>query len=169
MVKSPTSTFRVLASQTRRDILRILLKKELHVTGLARELGISVPVAAKHVGILERHGMVERRRFGRTHILRARPDAFYENLDGLSETVEVEIPRGANLIEALRLAGAEVQARGDREFIVSMDGEKGFYLYEVDGKRPDVTPDRYVPRGDVRMVVKKLVPVARKEVRVKVR
>lgn len=169
MARSALSTFRVLSSPTRMEMLRILRRREFHITGLARQLGISVPVTARHVRLLEQHGLVERRRFGRTHILRARPDALYRNLDTLSESVDVEIPRGSNLIEALRQAGAEVQRRRDGEYIVSMDGETGFYLYEVDGKMPEVTPDHYVPRGDVRLVVKKLVPVARKEVRVRVR
>ena len=38
-------------------MLRSLLKKEKHITGLAKELGISVPVTAKHAKILEGAGL----------------------------------------------------------------------------------------------------------------
>jgi predicted transcriptional regulator len=37
-------------------MLRILAKKEIDISGLAREMGISVPVAAKYCKILEEKG-----------------------------------------------------------------------------------------------------------------
>lgn len=163
-----TRLFRALGSPVRRRILRILLSKEAHISGLAKELGLSVPVVAKHCRILEREGLIERKRFGSTHVLRAKFNAIYENFDGFSETVRVSIPPGATLLEALKRAGADVTQRRDGEYIVSIDGDPGLYLYEVDGQQPPVTVDKFVPEGRVRVVLKKLVTVKRKEIEVEV-
>jgi len=38
--------FRAIGSKTRVKMLKLLLRKNYHITGLAREIGISVPVAA---------------------------------------------------------------------------------------------------------------------------
>ncbi|MDY6959373.1 MAG: ArsR family transcriptional regulator, partial [Halobacteriota archaeon] len=35
-------------------MLKSLIKKENHISGLARDVGVSVPVASKHVDVLER-------------------------------------------------------------------------------------------------------------------
>lgn len=164
-----TRLFRALGSPTRRDILRILLHREAHISGLAKELGLSVPVVAKHCRMLEELGLVERRKFGSTHVLRARFNAIYENFDGFSETVKVSIVPGTTLLEALKKAGADVTQRRDGEYVVSIDGDSGLYLYEVDGQQPPVTVDKFVPEGKVRVVLKKLVTVKRKELEIDVR
>ncbi len=49
--------FKALSSTTRLKMLRILAKKEMHITGLARELNLSVPVVAKHSKLLEKTGL----------------------------------------------------------------------------------------------------------------
>ena len=50
--------FRALSSPTRIKALKLLSNKEMHLSGLARELDISVPVMSKHIKILERFGFV---------------------------------------------------------------------------------------------------------------
>ncbi len=164
-----TRLFRTLGSPTRREILRILLHREAHISGLAKELGLSVPVVAKHCRMLEELGLVERRKFGSTHVLRAKFNAIYENFDGFSETVSVSVAPGTPLLEALKRAGADVTLRRDGEYVVSIDGDPGLYLYEVDGQQPPVTVDKFIPEGKVRVVLKKLVTVKRKEIVVDVR
>ncbi len=167
--------FKALSSETRRAMLRILAKREMHISGLARELGISVPVAAKHCKILEEKGLIERRRFGRSHVLKVdlekiRIDRLYEALDIFSETHKVEVPRGANLLEALKkVAGVKIKKVGDREFITSVDGEEGYYIFEVDGKLPNVPVDKFVLDKNVKIELKRLVPVKRKKMDVKIK
>ena len=167
--------FKTLSSKTRRDMLRILAKKEMHISGLARELGISVPVAAKHCKILEKKELVEKRTFGRSHVLKAdlekiRVDKLYEALDIFSETSKVDVPKGANLLEALKkVAGVEIKTVGVREFITSVDGEEGYYIFEVDGKLPDVPVDKFVLDKNVKIELKRLAPVKRKKMDVKVK
>jgi len=51
--------FRALSSKTRIEMMKLLMQREYHVSGLAKALGISVPVVAKHVKILEDAGLVE--------------------------------------------------------------------------------------------------------------
>ncbi|KPQ41559.1 MAG: transcriptional regulator, ArsR family [Candidatus Methanoperedens nitroreducens] len=61
--------FKALSSTTRLKMLRILAKEEMHITGIAKELNLSVPVVAKHAKLLERANLIEIRRFGKTHVL----------------------------------------------------------------------------------------------------
>ena len=167
--------FKTLSSPTRREILRLLAKEEMHISGLARQLGISVPVAAKHCRLLEDKGLIVRHRYGRTHVLRLntkkiRFEKLYEELDIFSETHEVMVPKGANVLEALkRVAGIKIEKVGDKEFITSVDGEEGNYIFEVDGRLPDVPVDKFILNKNVKISLKKLSPVKKKEMKVKVK
>ncbi|MDP6459242.1 MAG: helix-turn-helix domain-containing protein [Candidatus Hydrothermarchaeota archaeon] len=167
--------FKALSSKTRREMLRILAKNEMHISGLARELGISVPVAARHCRLLEEKGLIERRKFGRSHVLKLNPekiriDKLYEKLDIFSETNKVEVSKRANLLEALKkVAGIKIEKVGDKEFITSVDGEEGYYIFEVDGKLPSVPVDKFVIEKNVKIELKRLAPVKRKEMNIRVK
>jgi DNA-binding transcriptional ArsR family regulator len=65
-------TFAALADPTRRRILRHLAQGDRCVTDLARPYSISLPAVSKHLRVLERAGLVCRRRNGRVHSLRLR-------------------------------------------------------------------------------------------------
>jgi len=67
--------FSALADPTRRAILVRLEKGEASVTELAAPFRVSMPAISKQLNVLERAGLVERRKIGRTHHcrLRARP------------------------------------------------------------------------------------------------
>lgn len=58
-----------LADQTRRAILQRLSGGETRVTELARPFNMSLNAVSKHIMILERAGLVRRRRQGREHFL----------------------------------------------------------------------------------------------------
>jgi len=62
-------TFGALADPTRRRILAQLAKGEECVTDLARPYSISLAAVSKHVIVLEKAGLVKRRRHGRVHSL----------------------------------------------------------------------------------------------------
>ena len=55
-------TFAALADPTRRAILRRLAAGEATITELAEPFAMSQPAVSKHVGVLERAGLVTRRR-----------------------------------------------------------------------------------------------------------
>lgn len=57
--------FHALADATRRDIIQATFGHELSVSALARRYPISIPAVQKHVAVLERAGLVARRRQGR--------------------------------------------------------------------------------------------------------
>lgn len=62
-------TFGALADPTRRRILAQLARGEECVTDLARPHAISLAAVSKHVIVLEKAGLVRRRRQGRVHSL----------------------------------------------------------------------------------------------------
>ncbi len=62
-------TFGALADPTRRRILAQLAKGEECVTNLARPHAMSLAAVSKHLIVLEKAGLVKRRRDGRVHSL----------------------------------------------------------------------------------------------------
>lgn len=62
-------TFGALADPTRRRILAQLAKGEECVTHLARPHAMSLAAVSKHLTVLEKAGLVKRRRDGRVHCL----------------------------------------------------------------------------------------------------
>jgi DNA-binding transcriptional ArsR family regulator len=62
-------TFGALADPTRRRILAQLSEGEICVTDLAKPHAMSLAAVSKHVIVLERAGLVKRRKDGRVHSL----------------------------------------------------------------------------------------------------
>ena len=60
-------TFAALADPTRRRILAHLARGDKCVTHLARPHAMSLPAVSKHLRILEKAGLLRRRRYGRVH------------------------------------------------------------------------------------------------------
>ena len=67
------ATFSALSNPTRRAILEELTNGESSVTELARPFDMSLPAISKHLGILEKAGLLTREKAGRIH--RCRIDA----------------------------------------------------------------------------------------------
>jgi DNA-binding transcriptional ArsR family regulator len=71
MVKHSSSsldrTFAALADPTRRHILAHLAGGDKCVTHLARPHDMSLPAVSKHLRVLEKAGLLRRRRYGRVH------------------------------------------------------------------------------------------------------
>lgn len=95
-------TFGALADPTRREMLALLAKGESKVTDLAKQFKVSLPAISKHLKVLERAGLLQRRKDGRVHRLqlKAKPmqeaqewintyQAFWENqFDQLEQYLE---------------------------------------------------------------------------------
>jgi DNA-binding transcriptional ArsR family regulator len=60
-------TFAALADPTRRRILAHLARGSSRVTHLARPHAMSLPAVSKHLRVLEKAGLLRRRRYGRVH------------------------------------------------------------------------------------------------------
>ena len=70
-----SATFAALADPTRRTILERLSRGEATPGELAKPLRISWPAVTKHLRVLERAGLLRRRRDGRKHLLTFKPEA----------------------------------------------------------------------------------------------
>ncbi|MCR5870394.1 MULTISPECIES: helix-turn-helix transcriptional regulator [unclassified Sphingomonas] len=67
MVERLDATFHALADPTRRGMLATLAQGEKSIGELAQPYAMTLAGASKHVQVLERAGLVVRRRDGRTH------------------------------------------------------------------------------------------------------
>jgi DNA-binding transcriptional ArsR family regulator len=67
-------TFGALADTTRRGMLLQLTTGEKNVSELVEAYDISQPAISKHLGVLERAGLIERRRQGRLQMVRLKPE-----------------------------------------------------------------------------------------------
>ena len=85
MVERLDATFGALADPTRRGMLATLMMGEKSIGELAAPYEMSFAGAAKHVGVLERAGLVERRKAGRRQLCRLRPQPLKDAQDYLSQ------------------------------------------------------------------------------------
>ena len=100
-------TFSALADPTRRAILARLARGESNVTDLAAPFDMSLQAVSKHLGVLERAGLLTRTREGRVHRMQLHTD----RLRAASEWIEryrVFWERGFDGLEAyLRSTGGD--------------------------------------------------------------
>lgn len=162
--------FRALSSKTRLNMLKILLKEEMHISALAKKLKISVPVVSKHVRILENAGFVKRKKYGRSHVIKANDNCLYNILEAFTDIDSIELSRGNSALEALKLISAvNTKKINDKEFLISIDGKEGYYIYEVDDRFADISMDDYKFKTNVELKLKKLIPVTEKVIKIKMR
>jgi DNA-binding transcriptional ArsR family regulator len=90
-------TLVALADPTRRAILQRLSGGEARVTEVARPFAISLNSVSKHIRILERAGLVRRRRAGREHLLSFAPAP----LDEAANWIETQRSLWTSRLQAL--------------------------------------------------------------------
>ena len=78
-------TFSALADPTRRRILADLAGGDRCVTDLARPYSMSLPAVSKHLRVLERAGLIRRRRCGRMHSLKLEAEPMKQAADWIEE------------------------------------------------------------------------------------
>jgi DNA-binding transcriptional ArsR family regulator len=76
-------TFAALSDPTRRGIVATLATGSCTVGALAEPLPMSLVAVSKHVGVLERAGLVTRTRSGRTQVCRLHPHALRDATEWL--------------------------------------------------------------------------------------
>lgn len=83
-----SAVFGALADPTRRRILGALSEqRERPVAELAKPFRVSAPAISRHLRVLERAGMIHRRRYGREHLIRGRASALKEAQTWISHCV----------------------------------------------------------------------------------
>ena len=144
---SNNQLFKALSSGTRINIMKILMNREMHLSGLAKELGISIPVVSRHIKLLEKVGLVKKRIIGNIHLLSTNINSLEKVLEPFIEESIVEINKNDSLFDALKqLPSVEVQRVGINQYITSINGEKGYYIYEVDGEIPSKPVNEFRPK-----------------------
>jgi DNA-binding transcriptional ArsR family regulator len=93
--------FHALADRTRRDILRRSLTGEHSVTSLASEYDMSFAAVQKHVAVLERAGLLAKRRRGREALAHGEIEAIRSAAILLHELEEIWRGRVARIDELL--------------------------------------------------------------------
>lgn len=167
------SLFKVLGNEKRRMIIKLLKRQDMHISGIARELSVSVPAALKHIKKLEDVDLVIRHEVGNTHLIKIK-DGAIEKLNSiwglLDEPVVLEIGRDRSLSDVLR-AMPEIEIKKTKKgcFINSIDGKKGYFVYEINGNLIDKPINEYKIREDIELEIKRLLPAMDKKIRIKVK
>jgi len=78
------ATFTALSDPTRRGMLAALADGEKPISALAAPYPMSLAGAAKHVAVLERAGLIERRKVGRLQLCRLRTERLKQASDWLA-------------------------------------------------------------------------------------
>lgn len=162
-------TFRALSSKTRIEIMKRILKEERHLSELSREMGISKPVILRHIRILEDAGLIKRKKIGNLHLLKANIGALEESLETFAEEAQVEVGKGKTVFEVLKqFPDIRTREYDGNEFIYSVNGDEGIYIYEVDGHLPEKAINEYLIEKSIVIQLKKLIPITKKRIKVKV-
>lgn len=98
--RSLDQAFAALADPTRRAILARLCEGEARVTELARPFSISLNSVSKHIRLLERAELIERKRVGREHVLSLNPRGLDEVANWVEESRSFWV-HGLESLEAL--------------------------------------------------------------------
>ncbi|GAA0275399.1 metalloregulator ArsR/SmtB family transcription factor [Cryptosporangium japonicum] len=94
--------FAALADATRRDIVTRVLSREASVSALARQYAMSFAAVQKHVAVLERAGLVTKRRSGREQLVRGDIDTIRRARELLGQYEEIwrgRVDRMSELLE----------------------------------------------------------------------
>lgn len=94
--------FHALADRTRRDILRRVLAGEHSVTALAAKYDMSFAAVQKHVAVLERAGLITKRRSGREQLASGDVEAIRSVASMLTELEEVWRGRIARIDDLIK-------------------------------------------------------------------
>ncbi|MGE2726082.1 ArsR/SmtB family transcription factor [Mycolicibacterium pulveris] len=93
--------FHALADRTRRDILRRVLAGEHSVTVLAEKYDMSFAAVQKHVAVLEKAGLISKRRQGREQLASGEVEAVRSVASMLTELEDVWRGRIARIDDLL--------------------------------------------------------------------
>ena len=110
--------FHALADRTRRDILRRVLAGEHSVSTLARGYDMSFAAVQKHVAVLERAGLVSKRRAGREALASGEVEALRSVASMLTELEAVwrgRISRIDDLLAEIDTATTQEEPTQEKE------------------------------------------------------
>jgi len=105
MIVNPEArVFTALASAPRRQVIAFLAQTALSTSDLAQRFGISAPAMSRHLGVLQRAGLVSTERQGQRVLYRLNRDALLDALAGFASLVDGPLRRETQLARAPREA-----------------------------------------------------------------
>jgi len=162
--------FKALASKSRIKIIKICANKEIHLSELARKLKLSKPVISRHVKILEKAGILNKRIVGNVHLFSSNIEPLEKTFDFFVEDKKIDLKKDSTIFDALKqIPGVKTKNLGKNKYITSIDGEKGYYIYEVNGKIPEIPIDSFSPKKDATVKLKKLIPIEKKKIKIHIK
>jgi len=93
---------KAIADPRRRDILRLVRRREVSAGDIARHFDVSRPAISQHLTVLKNAGLLAERRDGTRRYYRARPEGLQElrsYLDGLWDATLRDLKRVAEAAE----------------------------------------------------------------------
>ncbi|MBV1850021.1 ArsR/SmtB family transcription factor [Catellatospora tritici] len=93
--------FQALADRTRRDIMRRVLAGEHSVSAVAAKYGMSFAAVQKHVAVLEKAGLLTKRRSGREQLVSGEVEAVRSVASMLAELEQIWRGRVARIDELI--------------------------------------------------------------------
>jgi DNA-binding transcriptional ArsR family regulator len=79
------AALKAIAAPRRREMLRLVLDRELSVGEIAAHFEISGPAISQHLGVLKEAGLVDERRNGTRRLYRVRPEGLADLREFLDE------------------------------------------------------------------------------------
>lgn len=108
--------FMALADPTRRRILEQLSKGDATVNELAKPFSMTLPAVSKHLKVLERAGLISRRRNAQWRPCRLEAEALKEGADWMDQYRELWEESLSNLESYVqKLQAQEKAAKGDEQ------------------------------------------------------
>lgn len=104
----------------------------MHISALARELNISVPVCQRHVSLLEKAGSIEKKSAGSSHIFSIKKEPLEKLkrvMNLLDEPHIIKVKKGKELASALKkVPGIKIEQTKEGAFIKSVDENEGNFI-----------------------------------------
>ena len=108
------AVFHALSDPTRRTMVRSLAGGEHTVSELAEPFEMSLAAASKHIKVLERAGLLERKVEGRTHICRLNAGPMQSTLEWIRYYEKFWGDR-LDILESRLLAEDQIEARKSKK------------------------------------------------------
>jgi len=94
---SLNTVYSAIADHTRRELMELLVTRELSITALTKHFPISRVAISKHLNVLQQAGLVHERKVGREHRYRLNPEPLRDAHDWLAHYEQFWTERLTNL------------------------------------------------------------------------
>jgi DNA-binding transcriptional ArsR family regulator len=102
--------FEAIAQPKRREILRLLVGRELSATEIASQFAVTQPAISQHLKVLKDVGLVNERRQGTRRLLSVRPEGLGELNDFLAAVLPASLDRLKTAAEREERRGRDARA-----------------------------------------------------------